>query len=137
MTIDPVLCWAFGGAGVFALGFALLLARRPLRLIRAGGRARGRIGASEGRMISSSKGPSRMAYFPSVSFTTGKGEKVGFTSASGWVTAPEAGSEVAVLYDPASPKDAEISSFRTFWLFPVATAVMGLPFLLVGLACLF
>jgi hypothetical protein len=98
--------------GVFTQGFAYLLARRPLRFIKAGGRARGKIGASDGRMISGSRGPSYMAYFPTVSFTTGKGEKITFTSALGGRTAPEVGSEVAVLYDPASPKDARSTCWR-------------------------
>jgi len=126
MAIDPVLCWAFGGVGVFAEGIALMLAHRPLRMLRAGGRARGRVGESEGEMVTSSRGPARMAYFPSVSFTTAKGRR----------TAPDIGTEVDVVYDPAQPREAEVATFASLWLFPVATAVLGLPFLLVGLACL-
>lgn len=136
MAIDPVLCWAFGGVGVFAQGMALMLARRPLRMTRAGGRARGRVGKSEGEMVSGSRGPARMVYFPTVSFTTAKGEPITFRSLTGRRTAPEAGTDVDVIYDPAQPREAEVATFASMWLFPVATAVLGLPFLLVGLACL-
>ena len=136
MAIDPVLCWAFGGVGVFAQGVAIALARRPLRMLRAGGRARGRIGKAEGELVSSSRGPSRMAYFPTVSFTTAKGEPVTFRSRVGGRTAPAVGTEVDVLYHPANPGDAETATFASLWLFPLVTAVLGLPFLLIGLSCL-
>ncbi|MEO8486635.1 MAG: DUF3592 domain-containing protein [Betaproteobacteria bacterium] len=136
MAIDPVLCWAFGGVGVFVEGVALMLARRPLRLLRAGGRARGRLGTTEGEMISNSRGPAWRAYFPPVSFTTAKAEHVTFKSRLGQRKVPEAGAEVDVWYDPGNPQDAEIASFRVLWFFPMVTALAGFPFLLVGIACL-
>lgn len=136
MAIDPVLCWAFGGVGVFAQGMALVLARRPLRLARAGGRARGTFGKADGEMIASSRGPSRMAYFPTVSFTTAKGEAITFRSRTGGRSPPAAGTEVDVIYDPGNPRDTETATFGSLWLFPVVTAVLGLPFLLIGLSSL-
>jgi hypothetical protein len=39
----------------------------------------------------------------------------------------------SVLYDPASPNEAELATFKTLWLVPTIMAAFGLPFLAAGL----
>jgi Protein of unknown function (DUF3592) len=132
MTVDPVLAWAFGGIGVFAWTVAGLLARKPLRLLRAGGRAKGTVESSEARQVSGKSG-TRTYYLPTVSFTTARGERIVFNSSSGGTVAPAKGSTLDVVYDPANPHDAEVGGFR-LWIFPIALIVLSSPFLFVGIA---
>ena len=136
-TVDPVLKWSFLAVGVFGFGFAAFLARRPIALLRAGGKAQGTVTRSESQLISSSKGPARTYHFPHIEFTTAKGEKIAFRSAVGRGVALEKGTVVPLIYDPANPQDASIRSFGHLWLFPTVLCVLTLPFLLVGLAGLF
>jgi hypothetical protein len=135
MNVDPVLAWAFGGVGVFAYAVAGLLARRPLRLARSGGRATGTVESSDAVQVSG-KGGSKTFYLPTVSFETTKGERIVFKSDAGGRVAPAKGSTVDVLYDPANPREAVVGGVR-LWIFPVVLLVLGSPFLLVGLAGLF
>lgn len=132
MAFDPGLSWAFVAIGVATQGGALLLARRPIRLLRAGGRARGMLLDSEKAMVQANRGPARPFYFPVVSFTTPQGERICFKSSTGQRSAHSKGSDVRVLFDPARPHDAELVSFKTLWLFPTVTAAFGLPFLAAG-----
>jgi len=132
MTVDPVLAWAFGGIGVFAYVVAGLLARKPLRMLRAGGRAKGTVESSEPMQVSGKHG-TRTYYLPTVSFTTAKGERITFKSSSGGTVAPAKGSTLDIVYDPANPQDAEVGGFR-LWLFPIALIVLSSPFLFVGIA---
>jgi len=83
MTIDPVLAYAFLGVGVFGLAVALVLARRPLRLLRAGGKAQGTATGNSEQAIGGGKGPTRTYYFPQIQYTTAKGETISFTSRGG------------------------------------------------------
>jgi hypothetical protein len=133
MASDPGLSLAFVAAGVATLGGALLLARRPIRLLRAGGSARGEVLDNEDTMIQGSRGPASKFYFPLIGFTTAKGERIQFTSSVGRGRALPMGSKVRVLYDPARPEEAELATFKTLWFFPTVTAVFGLPFLVAGL----
>ena len=132
MNVDPVLAWSFGAVGLFAFGFAAFLARRPVKLMMAGGRATGSVESSSAVQVSG-KGGSKTYYLPTVAFTTAKGERVVFKSNAGGRVEPARGSSVDVVYDPANPNDAEVGGVR-LWLFPVVLAVLGLPFLLVGIA---
>ncbi|MFH0727756.1 MAG: DUF3592 domain-containing protein [Pseudomonadota bacterium] len=132
MAIDSGLSWAFAAAGVFMEGVAIQLSRRPIRLLRAGGSVRGTVVDCEESLVGATHGPARMFYFPIIRFTTPRGENITFTSNAGRRTAIGKESEVRVIFDPSSPHDAELATFRTLWLFPVITAVFGLPFLAVG-----
>lgn len=133
MAVDPALSWTFVAVGAAALGGAVLAARRTIRLMRAGGRARGKVLGNEESMIAGGKGPARKFYFPVIVFTTAKGEQIRFTSGSGQPTARAKDSEVRVLYDPERPYDAELATFKTLWYFPAVITVFGLPFLAAGL----
>lgn len=133
MSFDPVVSCSFVGVGVFAQAVALMLARRPIRLLRAGGRATGELGLSAPMLDPEARGDSRVFYFPSVSFTTPQGRTICFTSRVGQKSAPTPGTKVPVLFDPERPHDAEVVSFRALWLFPFLTALFGWPFLIAGL----
>lgn len=136
MAFDPVVSYAFVGVGVFTQGVALLLARRPLRMLRAGGRARGRIVGNDEEMVASTRGPGRLFHFPKVAFTTATGEPIVFRSRMGRRVAEAVDGDVDVRYDPATPHEAEVATFRDLWLFPLITSVCGLPFLVAGLLAL-
>lgn len=133
MTIDPVLTWSFLGIGVFGQAVAVMLARRPLRLLRAGGKAQGTVTGNDEQMLSSGRGAARRYFFPQVAFTTTKGERISFKSPSGRGVAIPPGSAIPVLYDPATPHEATLNAFGALWLFPLATCLFSLPFLIVGL----
>ena len=125
----------FTAIGVGALAGAVLLARRPLRLLRAGGRAQGTVVGAEEEWVSG-KGPARKAYRPKVTFTTLNGRAVTFTSRTGGARRPEDGDRVTVVFDPANAEEAEVYGFAAMWLFPLVLALFGLPFLLIGIAVL-
>lgn len=133
MTVDPVLTWAFLGVGVFALGFALMLALRPLRQWRAGGKAQGTITRNDEQVISSGRGSPRTYYLPEIAFTTAKGERITIKSPTGGRVALPPGTAVSMIYDPANPHEALVNSFGSLWFFPLVLCVCGLPFLAVGL----
>lgn len=131
--MDPVLTWSFLGAGLFGQAFALGLARRPIRLLGAGGRARGTFLETEAQMVAGAHGASRSTYFPSVEFRTARGETIIFSSRVSSTWRPAKGTQIDVIYDPECPREAEIVAFRALWLFPVVTSVCFAPFLIVGL----
>jgi hypothetical protein len=135
--MDPGLAWSFLGMGLFGQAVALALARRPFRLIRAGGRARGLFLESEGERVSGAHGAARLTYFPTVEFRTARGETIIFASRVGGGRRPVAGAQVDVLYDPECPREAEIVTFQALWVFPVVTSVFSSPFLIVGLLGVF
>ncbi|HSV52810.1 MAG TPA: DUF3592 domain-containing protein [Burkholderiaceae bacterium] len=136
MAANPVLGAVFCGVGLFAQGVALVLVRRSVRLLRAEGRAQGRVVRSAEEMVPSSSGGSRRYYFPVVEFKTSQGESITFQSGTGRGAATPPGTEVTVLFDPERPSDAEISTFMTLWFFPLVTSLFGLPFLAAGLLAL-
>jgi hypothetical protein len=130
---DPVISLAFLAVGVATQAGALHFARRPIRLLRAGGSARGMVLDNEEAMMQMGRGPASKFYFPLIEFTTTQGERIRFTSATGRASALAKGNEVPVLYDPASPNEAELATFKTLWLVPTIMAAFGLPFLAAGL----
>jgi len=81
----------------------------------------------------------KKSYYPVVEFVATSGKTVRFTGSSGGVGEPiiETGTEVKVMYDPAAPSNARIKSFSQFWLGPLAMAVAGLIFLLMGVGGFF
>jgi hypothetical protein len=137
MASDLGMSLAFVAVGLATQGGALLLARRPIRLLRAGGSARGTVLDNEESMLQSGRGAASKFYFPLIGFTTAKDERIRFTSAIGRGRALPKGSEVRVLYDPAKPDEAELATFKTLWAPSTVTAVFGLPFLAAGLIGLF
>jgi hypothetical protein len=130
--LDLGLSLAFVAIGFATQGGALLLARRPIRLLRAGGSVRGTIMDNEESVLQGARAGTQKFYFPLVSFTTADGEPIRFMSAVGGGVARAKGSEVRVLYDPARPHDAELATFKALWFFPTILAVFGLPFLAAG-----
>jgi hypothetical protein len=131
--MDPVLTWTFLGVGVFGQGVALLLARRPLKLVRAGGRAEGTVIGNVDQVVTSSKGPSRTYFFPQISFVTKEAVTVVFQSMSGGPNPRPTGARTRVIYDPGEPANAMEQAFGTMWLFPLLTSVFSLPFLVAGI----
>ncbi len=134
MAVDAGFSWAFVAAGTTMQGIAFLLARQPLRLLRAGGRAHGVVTGNEEAIVSSGRGSPRHYFLPIVSFTTNQGEHIVITSASGGRQPLAKGARVDVLYDLAEPHKAILATFRSLWLFPLITAIFGLPFLLFGIS---
>lgn len=132
--MDPVLKWSFLAVGVFTLVVAALLLRRPFRLMRAGGKATGEVTDNTEEWHSGSKGAARKYFFPQVAFTTAKGERISFKSASGGGKPVPVGSRVDVLYDPVNPSDALVKAFGMIWVIPIVLLVFGLPFLLIGIS---
>ena len=110
-----------------------MLARRPLRLLRAGGKAQGTVTGHDEQMIAGTRGPAHRYYFPQIAFTTAKGERISFKSVGGKRVATPPGTVVALIYDPANPHEATLNSFGSLWLFPLAASLFSLPFLAVGL----
>jgi hypothetical protein len=104
---------------------AIKLARRALRLLRAGGRARGVIVGSEKMYGTAGGSSSRPSYRPTVRFTASDGSSRTFTSPVGrgkpWVE----GTAVQVVYDPKRPDEAEIASFTANWLIPLMLGMFG------------
>ncbi len=133
MTIDPVLTWSFLGVGIFGQCFALLLAWRPIRMLRAGGKAQGIITGNDEDVIAGGRGSARTYFFPQIAFTTANGERISFKSRSGRGIAMAPGTSIALIYDPARPHEALVQSFSSLWLFPLALSLFSLPFLVVGL----
>ena len=133
MAVEAGLNWTFVAVGAAMQGIALLLARRPLRLLWTGGRARGLVTDNDEAIISSGRGPPRRYFLPIVSFATGRGEQVVFKSSTGGRNPIPRDSEVEVLYDPVRPHEAMLVTFRSLWLFPLVTAASGAPFLLFGI----
>lgn len=133
MAIDPVLTWAFLGVGVFGQGVALMLSRRPLRLLRAGGKAYGTVTGNDEQVISGGRASPRTCFFPQIAFTSANGERISFKSAGGSRVPVPPGTVIPLIYDPARPHEAALNSFAALWLFPLATSLFSLPFLAVGL----
>ena len=133
MAFDPVLTWGFLGVGVFGQSVALMLVRRPIRLLRAGGKAQGTVTGNDEQMIAGTRSSAKKYYFPQIAFTTARGERIAFKSTAGRRVAMPAGTAIPLIYDPAKPHDAALNSFVSLWLFPVATSLFILPFLAIGL----
>ena len=135
MALEPGVAWAFLAAGAATQVGALMLLRRPIRLLRAGGSANGVVVDSKESM-ETGRGASSLFFFAVVEFTTRQGRSIRFTSDSGRRVARTKGSSVRVLYDPDQPHDAALAIFATLWMAPVVTAAFGMPFLVAGLAAL-
>jgi hypothetical protein len=131
----------FGGLGLAALIGGVMWGLKRQSLTKQGVEARGKVVAQE-EHASSGYRESRTggyrnvkkSYSPVVEFVTTEGKTVRFTGSTGGVGEPiiETGTEVKVIYDPAAPADAQIVSFSQFWLGPLAVAVCGFIFLLMG-----
>jgi hypothetical protein len=135
MALDSGIGWAFLAAGAATQLGALMLLRRPIRLLRAGGSANGVV-VDSGESIETARGGSSRFFFPVVEFTTRQGRSIRFTSDTGRRVARAKGSSVRVLYDPDQPDDAALATFATLWLFPLVTSAFGMPFLVAGFAAL-
>jgi len=133
MAFDPVLTWSFLGVGVFGQGFALMLARRPVRLLRAGGKAQGTVTGNDEQVITGGRSSARTYYFPQIAFTSANGERISFKSTGGSKVAIAQGTVIPLLYDPAQPHEATLNSFGSLWLFPLVLSLLSLPFLAIGL----
>ena len=115
--------------------FALYATAGRVRLWLFGIRVRGVIVGTETRRSAANSGSKRRTYyFPVVQFETDDGTCAEFTFCSAEPeTMPEIGDTVAVLYDPQSPGDATIDSFRGMWRGPILTILFGIGCLAGGL----
>ena len=129
--MEPGVALAFVAAGAGIQVGALLLMRRPMRLLRAGGSATGIVMDSE-----KSVEKAAVFFFDVVEFTTREGRSIRFMSNMGRAKARVKGSRVRVLYDPNQPDEAELATFATLWMPATVTSLFGLPFLAAGLAAL-
>ncbi|HSP13549.1 MAG TPA: DUF3592 domain-containing protein [Thermoanaerobaculia bacterium] len=135
MAFDPGVAWAFLAVGAGTQVGALMLLRRPIRLMRAGGSANGVVVDSE-KSMEPGHGASSAFFFDVVEFATREGRSIRVTSEVGRRVARAKGSRVRILYDPDQPHEAELATFPALWLFPVVLSAFGMPFLLAGLAAL-
>ena len=72
-------------------------------------------------------------YCPVVEFKTPDGQTIRFESAFGTLPAShKVGQSVTVLYNPANPQEAEVSSAVSRYLYPGVMAFMGLIALCLG-----
>ncbi len=72
-------------------------------------------------------------YCPVVQFTASDGQVIQFESAFGTMPASHSiGQTIAVKYDPANPRAAEVDSAVANWFAPGCMALMGVAFLLMG-----
>ena len=133
---DPGLAWAFLAAGLLFVGIAALLARRPIRLLCAGGKVKGVVTGNDRQEVLSRRGPMRnpWMFFPMITFTAADGRKISIKSKIAGSRPLPMGKVVPLIYDPAHPEHAEIRSFGTLWGFPISFLILGLPFLLEGLS---
>ena len=69
--------------------------------------------------------PVVLLYFPSVRFQTADGRTIEFQNKTGTNAPPRVGDEVAVLYDPAWPEEAEVALGSMFRFGPKALLVVG------------
>lgn len=133
---DPLLAWTLIGVGGFGQGLALLLARRSLRRLNAGGRAVGRVVSNDEAMVERSKGSPQKFYFPVIEFDSGAAARTTFRSDTGRRLPAPVGDTLPVVFDPSRPTQAKAATFRTLWFFPLLTSAFTLPFLLAGLVAL-
>jgi Protein of unknown function (DUF3592) len=70
-----------------------------------------------------SRGRTRTAYYPVITFRTKQGAAVTFRSAQNdWRRVNE---RIEVAYDPRQPKNARINSFSTTWMTPLLVLLAG------------
>lgn len=134
-TMDSGAAWIFLSAGLLFIGLAALFARRPWRLLRAGGRASGVVTGNDRQEVLSRRGPSsnRWMYFPIVAFTTADGREISIRSKTAGPRPTPLGKPVTLRYDPARPEQAELCTFATLWGLPCLCLVFALPLLFEGL----
>jgi hypothetical protein len=123
--------WVLLVTAVVLLIVAAILFKRALHRMRAGGRVRGVIVGSETRG-SESGGSHDTYYVPKVRFTARDGRSHTFVSPLGRGKPYANGTEVAVVYDPRHPEDAEIAGFARSWLIPLVLVAVGVFSLLMG-----
>ena len=132
---DPGLAWGFLAAGLVFIGIAALLARRPTRLLCAGGKANGVVTGNDRQEVLSRRGPmsNPWMFFPRITFTAADGREISIKSKIAGSRPLPKGKVVPLIYDPAHPEHAEIRSFGALWGFPISFFILGLPLLLEGL----
>jgi hypothetical protein len=76
-------------------------------------------GVVTGSQLQRGSGAAHYSYYPEVEFQTQSGEKISFVASVGSNAEPKLGRKVEVLYFTDNPKDADISSPISSWLFPL------------------
>ncbi|HET8647678.1 MAG TPA: DUF3592 domain-containing protein [Vicinamibacteria bacterium] len=116
----------FGGLSFTGVGF--LMGLNSVRLAAGATRVQGEVVRHEER-ASTDSSRREPTYSPVVRFTTPQGRTTEFTSGTGSrPPRPRKGAVVTVLYHPESG-EAEIQSFSTLWLFPIAFGAVGVAML--------
>lgn len=77
-------------------------------------------------------------YYPIYTFTDNSGVEHRITARNGtYPPAFEVGEKVTILYPPNDPKDAEINSFWSLWLWPIILGGMALVEIIFGLLAIY
>ena len=130
--MDPLTLIILGASaglpGAFLTSWGCVRASRAWRFVRGASHATGVIAGSE----RDPSGEHREYRHPMVRFETPEGRPVEFASEFGYTesargvgSGPEAGREVAVLYDPLRPEKAEIKGARGLVGTPLALIASG------------
>ena len=128
--------WLFTFIGGLAVLVALGLFRRTLGLLR-GGRADGVVVGFDQSTGAAGRDQGVRTFFrPKVRFAAGDGRTLTFTSTAGHAKPLANGTRVRVLYDRGHPEDAEVATFVSLWVFPLASLLVGVTLLAIGLSVL-
>lgn len=112
-----------GGVAITALG--VWLHRRTRSFIRRARRARGRYVTA--RTASAGVEEPRSTSYGVIEFQTESGQTIQFSGRVGTpFEARKVGREVEVLYDPAHPEEAIVSSFVELWFPPLIAYTVGI-----------
>jgi hypothetical protein len=120
--------YVFSAAGFVMLAIALFWATSTRSFVARASTAQGTvIELVESRSNNSS------VYYPRVSFSTARGERVAFRASVG-SNPPQytKGETVEVLYLPERPYDAKINGALSLWFGPALVGSMGAVFFLIG-----
>lgn len=130
----------FGTFGLSCFVGGLMWGMKRYKLMKEGVRTSGAVvELEESRSTSKEDGRTveSLAYYPVVEFAvSGKTYRFRGSTGSG-VPAYEVGAQVAVVYSPANPHDAQVADFEQFWLGPVVIGIFGFIFLVAGIGSFF
>jgi Na+/proline symporter len=103
--------------GACAFGaFAITMLRKNYKRATKGVATSGIVTGSQ---LQRGSGAAHRSYYPEVEFQTPSGERITFVASIGSNAEPKLGRKVKVTYFPDNPKDADISSLLSTWLFPL------------------
>lgn len=130
----------FGTVGLSCFVGGLMWGMKRYKLMKEGVRTTGSVvDLEESRSTSKENGRTveSLSYYPVVEFSV-SGKTYRFRGSTG-SSAPsyQVGAQVAVVYAPADPHDAQVADFEQFWLGPVLISIFGFIFLAAGIGSFF